>query len=485
MRTASISRISTVLAILFGVAAPATAGEGPLRAGAAVVDVTPFLDDPIVGNFVTPPASYVHDPLHARALVLDDGATRLAFVVVDSVGVTRDVFDAARAMASEKTGIPPGNILAAATHTHSGTSGRAADPFEGGAPRTEYQKFLAHRVADAVRLAAGNLEPAEVGWGSVQAPEHLFNRRWLLKPGETALSPLGDVDHAQMNPGRNPRIDKPAGTTDPQLSFLAARAADGRPIALLANYGLHYIGGVPTGHVSADYFAVFARKIGERLGADPLHDPPFVGIMSNGTSGDVNNIDVASINKPDHKPKHYAPYEKMAEVADDLAGRVAEAYKGVAFHSKLKLGAASRELALKRRRPTPEQIAHAREVLAKPEDAPRKHGLERNFAHRVLAIENVSEDVSIMLQAFRIGDLGVAAVPFEMFAEAGLDIKARSPLQPTFVMELANGSYGYLPTPRHFDVGGYETWLTVNRVEPLASDKIVATLLELLAEVKD
>ena len=115
---------------------------------------------------------------------------------------------------------------------------------------SEYQRLLSHRIADAVRLAAGNLAPAEVGWGSVDAPEHLFNRRWLLKPGETVPSPFGGEEHALMNPGRNPKIDRPAGPTDPQVSFLAVRTPEGRPIALLANYSLHYIGGVPAGHVS-------------------------------------------------------------------------------------------------------------------------------------------------------------------------------------------------------------------------------------------
>ena len=123
---------------------------------------------------------------------------------------------------------------------------------------------------------------------------------------------LGEEERVLMNPGRNPKIDRPAGGADPRLSFLVARTPEGRPLALLANYGLHYVGGVPGGEISADYFAVFARKIGERLGVDPLHDPPFVGIMSNGTSGDVNNIDVAG--QPPARP--HAPYERMTLVAE-------------------------------------------------------------------------------------------------------------------------------------------------------------------------
>ena len=101
-----------------------------------------------------------------------------------------------------------------------------------------------------------------------------------------------------MNPGRaDPNLLEPAGPTDPQVSFLSVKSKDGRPIALLANYSLHYVGGVPEGHVSADYFAVFAESIGRRIGADRLV-PSFVGIMTNGTSGDVNNINFRAPRPP-------------------------------------------------------------------------------------------------------------------------------------------------------------------------------------------
>ena len=45
-----------------------------------------------------------------------------------------------------------------------------------------------------------------------------------------------------------------------------------------------------------------------------------------------------------------------------------------------------------------------------------------------------------------------------MFVEIGLEIKKKSPLKPTFTIELANGYNGYLPTPEQHELGGYETW---------------------------
>ena len=138
------------------------------------------------------------------------------------------------------------------------------------------------------------------------------------------------------------------------------------------------------------------------------------------------------------------------------------------------------ELVLAVRKPTAEQLAYCRQVLAKPEDAPKHHVYERVYAQRALQLHDSPDEVSIPLQAFRIGDLGIAAIPFEVFTESGLEIKKESPLQPTFTIELANGSYGYLPTPRQHALGGYETWLGTNKVEVEASEKIVRTILELL-----
>jgi len=53
------------------------------------------------------------------------------------------------------------------------------------------------------------------------------------------------------------------------------------------------------------------------------------------------------------------------------------------------------------------------------------------------------------VQTFRVGDLGIAALPFEVFTKTGLEIQERSPFKDTFVIELANGRLGYLPPPRH------------------------------------
>jgi hypothetical protein len=330
-----------------------------------------------------------------------------------------------------------------------------------------------------MQCALNNLAPARVAWGSAAEPSQVFNRRWHTTDPELMKNPFGGVDQVRMNPPRaNASLVRPAGPTDPQISFLSVRSTEDRPIALLANYSLHYVGGVRGADISADYFGMFASRIAELLHADKL-DPAFVGIMTNGTSGDVNNINFQV------QAERLPPYTKMRQVANLIADRVHEAHQQAIFHDWVPLAAAQRELTLSVRKPSAELLTWARATFDKGDDAPRYHAQERVYADRVLSLEHAPDDVTVLLQAFRIGDVGITAIPFETFAETGLSIKEHSALQPTFNIELANGSYGYLPTPRQHELGGYETWLGTNFVETGASDKIERALLELLGRLTE
>jgi hypothetical protein len=278
-----------------------------------------------------------------------------------------------------------------------------------------------------------------------------------------------------MNPGRgNPNIDKAAGPIDPEIAFISVQSADGRPIALLANYSLHYVGPSAGSVISADYFGIFADRIQELLGADRL-EPPFVAVMSNGSSGDINNINW--LQKP---TKRWPPYAKMRQVANLVARAVHRAHEQIEFHDWVPLDACQQELQLAVRKPTQEQLAYAHKVLEKPEDAPEHHRRERVYARRVLDLADAPEQRSVPLQAMRIGDLGICALPFEVFVEIGLELKQRSPMGQTLTISHANGSYGYLPTARHHELGGYETWLGTSNVEVQAAPKIVEALLSML-----
>ena len=229
------------------------------RAGAAVSNITPPLDEPVVGGWNSPPGTHVHDELYAKCLVLDDGKTQLVFVVCDNLGISRQVYDKAKRIINAKTSIPTENMMMCATHTHSSISARGTNRLRRDKELSSYQQFLVSRISDGVRRAVNNMEPARIGWSCTQEPTQVFNRRNFMKPGVPVPNPFGGEDKVVMNPGRgNPNILKAAGPTDPQIVFLSVKSLDNRPVALLANYSLHYVGTGQRGVISSDYFGVFA-----------------------------------------------------------------------------------------------------------------------------------------------------------------------------------------------------------------------------------
>lgn len=458
-------------------AADAKKSTSTLRAGAAVVDITPR-EFPInmPGGHEAHPAHSAHDPLNARALVLDDGGTTLAMVVIDNLGAGPEVLDEAKAIAAAKTGIATDRMLISSTHTHSGASigTRETSP----ATTIAYRMVIVAGVAESIVRAHAALRPAAVGMAAQPLPDEVFNRRWYLKPGKMPPNPFGQLDKVKTNPGTSPDLlDRPAGPTDPDLTIISVQDAKRKPLALFANYPLHYVGGLPGGQISADYFGEFSRVMPSRLRADDN----FVAMMSNGASGDINNIPFL-VNRPPREP-----FEQIRLVAAKAADTAWLAHRKIAKHrSDVRLGMTQREIVLKYRRPTPEQVVAAKAIRAiKNKTEIEKHPrLAKNYAgNTISAAERAEDTITVKLQAIRIGDFAVCGIPFEAFVEIGLELKQRSPFPQTMVIGLANGRHGYLPTPGQHKLGGYETWLGTNIVQEDASVILVKNLLEMLGEL--
>ncbi|HCS53818.1 MAG TPA: hypothetical protein DIW81_19900 [Planctomycetaceae bacterium] len=457
-----------------------------LQAGAAISNITPPISLDPVAQSKRPPATHVHDELHARCLVLDDGQVRLALVVCDLRHMSAEVTANAKQLIQSATGIPPESVLISATHTHTSSGAR----LEEGESESyyDYKAFLARRIAEGVLRSVNQLEPARIGWGVVEEPTQVFNRRWFLMPGRGIIYGAHDnIEHVDTNPGYTGLL-RPAGPVDPQITFLSVQSTSGKPIALFASYGLHYVGGIPARTISADYFAIFADRIGELLGVDPNQAPPFVGIMANGTSGDVNNLERYSeeeLAKRDPQPKkRYLPYEKACEVAYLQAEKVLQGHLSFQWHDYVKLSSVQRTLTFERRYPTKEEVEWAEAVKAKkikPMSTSRYSTYSTVLAY---ASPEMPPTIDVIVQTHRIGDLAIAAMPFEVFAEIGLELKDRSPIQPLMNISIANGSHGYLPTPQQHRLGGYETWIGVNKVQLDASEKMVDSLVEMLDELE-
>ena len=475
MKTNTVFLVSLFLTLAWGLGAQVS--EKQLRAGAYAIEITPLqFPVPMVGSMTPKFAEGVYDPLHARCLVLDDGETQIAFAIVDSCLIPREIWDAAKAIASRKTGILISRIMGAATHTH--TAVCVSPAFQSEADE-DYIKYLTSRIAEGIVQAHSRLQEARIGWALGNNPQEVFNRRWFMEPGFAFEDPFDEgTDQVRMNPSPgNSSLVKPAGPVDPEVSVLAVQDLRGTPIALLANYSLHYVGGIPANLLSADYFGEFAKQIGNRLEVD--EGSGFVGIMSNGTSGDINNVNF-------FEPRvSLEPFEKVKRVASAVADSAKLAYYRIRFRDWVPLVMIEREIELGVRNPSSGEVREARERLAKAGSGPYK---ERSliYAHETIQLAAFPEKVKVKLQAIRIGELGIAATPTETFVERGLAIKKRSPLKPTFTIELANGYNGYLPTIRQHRLGGYETWRARSSYLSVDSErKVRQALLDLLDSVSE
>src|SRR5262249_47936376 len=265
---------------------------------------------------------------------------------------------------------------------------------------------------------------------------------------------------ANMHPGHESAdAVGPSGPVDPQLSVLAVQRADCQPLALLANYSMHYYG---SPLLSSDYYGRFARHVAAMLVADDR----FVGIMSQGTSGDLMWMDYGA-------PRREIGYDSYAK---EMAQRVADMVNRMKWHDSAPLKMAERTLELGYRVPDEKRLAWAKEVAAKagdklPQSQPEIYALEAIYLHERPRTE-------LKLQALRIGELGIAALPNEVFAITGLKLKERSPFSATFNIELANGAEGYIPPPEQHKLGGYTTWAARTAgLETEAEPRIVETAL--------
>lgn len=463
---------------LFGAVLTPQAKAASIKAAGVTVDVTPsYLPIRMAGSMLPNQATDIHDPLKARLMIIESDATTFVIGTIDNCVIPRDIFDAIKSKASSATGIPTSRMLLSATHTHS------APPLTGlflNDPETEYISELIDKVAQGIIETHQNLEPARIGWTSIANDRHVFNRRWHLKDGASYENPFGSkADKVRMNPGYgNPDIERPAGPADPEINILAAIRPDGSPICIYANYSLHYVGGVRG--LSGDYFGAFANELAGML-KDEYPDQSFVGILSNGASGDINNLNYGLKTAPERK----GLYEQISLVAKDVAVSVAEAFRKINWQRSPSISIREREIQLGVRKSADHEWDRIHRILELAQEKDMsKWSQAEIYARESLLLRDFPDKVAIKIQAIRLGDFGIVSLPSETFVEIGLQLKNASPFKQLMVVELANGYNGYLPTPQQHEWGGYETWRARSSyLETEASLKIVKNLQEMLSEL--
>ena len=438
----------------------------PLTAGLAVIDITPPVGYRMSGYFSERLSTGTSNPLRARAIVIRQGDTRAALVFCDIIGLSLDVSSRVRRIAAKRTGIPPENILIAATHSHTGPlyfgalrnhfhhlaiAEHGRDPYE----KVDYSSELAKKIVRAISQANAKAKPVRLKAGAAEQEGLSFNRRFHMKNGTV-----------RFNPGvMNPDIVRAAGPIDPDVGIVFFnKAGDGGPCAALVNFTLHLdtVGGTK---YAADYPFYIEQSLREVYGDD------FVLLFGTGACGDINHIDVKKRErlKTDFIGKTLAQTVKAkAESLDNVAGP--------------SLAVLSETVHVPLQNFGPDKVAWARENINKVGTRELTF-LEQVEAYKILAIEmRPGDTIALEVQVFRLSsDVAVVGLPGEVFVDLGLAVKRASPFATTLVIELCQDAPGYIPTKKAFAEGSYET--VNSRIAPGGGEKMAEAAIRLLKEL--
>jgi neutral ceramidase len=439
-----------------------------LKVGAASVAINPEIGTPLAGYFNDRPATGIHDDLHAKALVIEQGGSKAALVVLDLLTTPRQVIEKARELIAHDTGIPADHVMISATHTHTGPLmmiGSVRDPSEGGEKNLSesYTAALPGLIAKAVKEANDKLAPAVASGGHGQVEGISFNRRYVMRDGSVG-----------WNPGKlNPKILHPAGPIDPGVGVLYFQTPDPKapqPIATYVNFACHpdCTGGTV---VSADYPGAVARFLGLVKG------PDMVTIFANGTCGDINHIDVTT-NRPQQG------FEEAQRIGAVLAGETLRTFGHLDPVDIGPIKVRSEMVTLPLPPFTPEELVKARHDATTFAGPTKPSFLDRVKAFKILdTAARQGKPYEVEVQVISMGDdVAWVAMPGEIFVNLGLAIKEASPYRYTMIAELANGSIGYIPTRQAYAEGNYEP--TNSRCAAGSGEMLVATAVRLLKETK-
>jgi neutral ceramidase len=462
---------------------------GDPRVGAARTVITPPLGVSLAGSYTDRRANGVKHDLYARAFVIDGGGARVAIVCADLIGVRAATTSGVRRLVEQNCGIPGDHVMVAATHNHSGPLTRelAASGLAGETDE-DYLAYLERQIASAVQLAFNRRAPARLRLGLGEEGGIAFNRRFAMREGPV-----------RTNPGKlNPDIAHAAGPVDRRVWTLTALpVADGvptdgsqsvppavLPLGVLVNFGLHpaIVGGTVMGGDFPFFLETgVQRLLGTGANGTGSPDAPVV-VFANAPCADVNHLDVS----------HGRPqggFAEAARVGTILAGEVVKgACRLVAEwegSGTLSVRGLRQSVDLPLRRPAADEVAWARQAMHGRMTMVPGAGLEVVEAHRIVALADswTADTHQTEVQVLAVGDdLAVVALPGEIFADLGLELRARSPFRHTLVLGLANEAIGYVPSRPAYAEGGYEP--TSSRLQPGSGERLVEEALALLTTLR-
>jgi len=404
--------------------------EGYVEVGCARADITPPLGCNLAGSYNSRIAQRVGRPLEANVLVVSDGERKIAFVVLDLILLEPRDVASIKAEAATRLGYSTDAVVVSCTHTHTGPSTGDLHMV----PREEeYVNSLPARIVPVLEQAEGALKPARFAgaWGLVNGV--CFNRRLLRTDGKVEMNAA---------PTETVRPIRSVGPVDSSISVLYFEDDKAKPLALSAALALHYVGGQDGNCIDPDYFRNFRDIIGEQMGG--------FGVLSNGASGDINNVDHF------HLDTYKADMQAVAEKVAAEAMRAAREWP--LQDGPLDIQYATRSFVAPRRMPTPEMLREAEKIVAEVNEETDQ--MLYGNAKAQIRMAGGQTERTFELIAGRIGQVAYLGLPSEVFCEIGMAIKARSPFPMLHLLGNTNGWNGYIPAKHCFAEGSYETDLT-------------------------
>lgn len=443
-----------------------------LHAGVARADITPPVPVDLVGYLRRwEPATEVRSPLEAVAMVLDDGTSRIAIVTADVLLFSPEHAARLRAQIADAIDTSPELVLLNTTHTHAApttsrdhVSSLRLGPLKFGGTMDKLSELeeawidlLPHHLVSVATRAAASLEPARIGSG-VGACTLGVNRRERTDDGRTIL-------------GWNPE-----GPIDRDVSVLRVDTEAGDVLGTVVVFGCHpVVTGPDDPGVNADYPFFTRHTVESVLGG--------TCVFLMGAAGNVLPLE-GFFDEPGNEARF------GSTLGTEAAAVASRTRTGAVEYHKVDYGSVT-PISLYRGSPTeaaPALRAIARDVVVPLKGVPSldeaesellryRNDLERagrdgadgtvinpiryhlSWAERLceeLRTSTPIPEVTVVVQAIRIGDLGLVALPGEAFAELSLGIKAGSPAPVTAVAGYSNGLVSYLPSAAEYPYGGYE-----------------------------
>ena len=407
------------------------AAPGALRAGAAKIDITP---PTLTGQFTglnrggnNQVFEIIHDPIYARALVMDNGSGPVAIVALDLVGVG-DMMPL-RQRIQRELGIAVDHIMISPSHNHS------APRFVGDSPASNaYVQFANEKIVEALKRAKESMKPARMGIGTGSADVNV--NRDLYWP-----EPKG------WSQGYNA-----TGRSDKTVWVVKFETPSGEPIAVLFNYAVHSLVTFNTAVISGDLAGAAERVIEQEYG------DKIVALFTLGAAADQNSkFRGPGLTVADGKP------------GKDISIRRAQAFQAMDAQGFMLGSEVLRVMNQIQAGTSAPSIAVAESTFTCPVKPEKARG-------------DFKDGVPIHLGVFLVDQIAFASVSGEAVTNIGARLRSASPLTNTILLTYINDRSGYLVDDATYDSPNFE----VNATTPArgcAENGIVNGLVGLIKQL--